>query len=145
MRRVFRMFLVLLFIALIGIQFIDVKKTNPPVTGEIDMPYDVKNILRSSCYDCHSNETKWPVYSKVAPISWLIADDVQSGRKHLNFSEWESYTDEKKAKKLKDIWEQISEDEMPIRTYTYLHPGTQLDIQEKQLVKKWLMTKTSLD
>ncbi len=141
MRKFIKFILFLLVIAVIGIQFIKVEKTNPPVTGDIKAPEEVKYIFKKACYDCHSNETKWPWYSKYAPVSWLIADDVEEGRKHLNFSEWETYDDTKKSKKKSDIWEQINEDEMPIKMYTYLHPGSILDISQKKTIKEWATKK----
>ena len=132
---------VIIFFALIGIQFIKVDKTNPPVAGEIVAPEQVKNIFKTACYDCHSNETKWPWYSNIAPVSWLIEDDVVEGRKHLNFSEWEKYNDKKKSRKQEEIWEQISEDEMPLKIYTYLHPKSILDLNQKAIIKNWATRK----
>jgi hypothetical protein len=141
MGKFFRSIFILIIIALIGIQFIEVEKTNPPVAGEIQTPQDVMKILRKSCYDCHSNTTEWPWYSDVAPVSWLISDDVISGRKHLNFSEWEKYNDVRKEKKLESIWEEINTDEMPIKAYRYVHPGSELDFNQKGIVKKWITGK----
>src|SRR5450759_484008 len=75
-------------VALGAIQLIPVDRTNPPVQKEMPAPPDVQAILRRSCYDCHSNETVWLWYSKVAPISWLVSRDVRQGRRELNFSDW---------------------------------------------------------
>jgi len=141
MGRIFKVVVILLILAFVGIQFIDVEKTNPPVTAEIQAPQEVKNIIRKSCYDCHSNETVWPWYSNVAPVSWFISDDVNSGRKHLNFSDWERYNDVKKEKKMNDVWEQVNEGEMPLKAYTYMHPGTELDLTQKGIIKKWVTGK----
>jgi len=77
-----------LIIVVIAIQFVTVERTNPPVTGEINVTPELKSVLQKSCYDCHSNETVWPWYSKVAPVSWLVSKDVVEGREELNFSEW---------------------------------------------------------
>ncbi|MFA3782282.1 heme-binding domain-containing protein [Melioribacteraceae bacterium 4301-Me] len=133
-----KFFIYIIVIALIAIQFINVERTNPPVAAEIKAPPDVKKILRNSCYDCHSNETKWPWYSYIAPISWLVEKDVKSGRKHLNFSEWEKLTTKKKDKKREEIWEQISKDEMPLDIYTYMHPNAKLSLLQKNIIKNWL-------
>ncbi len=92
--------LIAIGVILIGIQFIPVERSNPPVTQEIDAPSNVLSILKTSCYDCHSNETEWPWYSKVAPVSFLVSADVRNGRKRVNFSEWDKYDEEKKEKKL---------------------------------------------
>ncbi|MDH5429724.1 MAG: heme-binding domain-containing protein, partial [Nitrospirota bacterium] len=83
-------------IVLIGIQFIPVNRTNPPMEEEIVALPDVKAILKRACYDCHSNETIWPWYSQVAPASWLLAWDVAEGREELNFSTWNRYTQKKR-------------------------------------------------
>lgn len=130
---------ILLFtlIAIIGIQFINVEKTNPPVTADLNAPPEVKTILQQSCYDCHSNETKWPWYSKIAPISWLISNHVIEGREHLNFSDWEKLYPSKQRKLKDEIWEEIEKDQMPMGNYTMLHPSAKLDLMKKQTIKKW--------
>jgi hypothetical protein len=90
-------------IIIVGIQFIPVDRSNPPVTEEINAPANVLSILKTSCYDCHSNETTWPWYSYVAPVSFLVAGDVEEARKHLNFTEWDKYDESKQSKKLEHI------------------------------------------
>jgi len=132
---------VLLIIVFIGIQFVETERTNPAVTAEIQAPNEIKSILRNSCYDCHSNQTEWPLYSRIAPVSWFIINDVDSGREHLNFSDWGKYADALKEKKLKEIWEQINEDRMPPKAYTFLHPGSEIELNEKNTVKKWITGK----
>lgn len=123
---------------IIGIQYVDIEKTNPPVTGDIEAPMAVKTILQKSCYDCHSNETKWPWYSKVAPVSWLIADDVNEGRASLNFSYWERLTTDKQQKLLTEIMEEIEKDDMPPSSYKLLHPGARLDLMQIEVLKTWM-------
>jgi len=137
MRRVKRIIFLLLIITFIGIQFIEVERTNPPVTADINAPTEIKTIFRTSCYDCHSNETVWPWYSKIAPVSWLVSNDVKDGRKHLNFSEWEKLYSEKRAKLKKEIWDEVNKDEMPLNIYTYLHPSAKLEMIQKDMIKKW--------
>lgn len=141
MRRFIKYLLFLLIIAVIGIQFIEDERTNPPVTGDLIAPSEVKNIFRKSCYDCHSNETSWPWYSKIAPMSWLIEKDVNEGRKHLNFSEWETYNDSHKAENKSEIWEEVNSEEMPLKNYTYLHPNSVLDYSKKSIIKEWATKK----
>lgn len=130
----------LFIIIIIGIQFINVDKSNPKVTADLKAPIEVKTILQQSCYDCHSNETKWPWYSKVAPISWLISNHVKDGRKHLNFSDWEKLFPSKQRKLKEEIWEEIEKDEMPMGGYTLLHPSAKLDLIKKQTIKKWALS-----
>lgn len=130
----------LFVLAFIGIQYIEVERTNPPVKKDLEAPVEIKNILKTSCYDCHSNETIWPWYSKVAPISWLVVDDVNEGRKHLNFSEWETLYSEKRNELKKKIWEELVEDEMPPNKYLYLHPSASLEMTTKNILRRWLQS-----
>jgi len=126
-----------LIIAVVGIQFVPVERTNPQVTGEIEAPAEVMDILRRSCYNCHSNETVWPWYSRVAPVSWLVVDDVDEGREETNFSEWSGYSEKKKGKKIHEIWEEVSVGEMPMWYYLPLHPEAGLSAADKETLRKW--------
>ena len=114
-----------------------VEQTNPPVTGEIEAPEEVMAILRRSCYDCHSNETVWPWYSYVAPMSWLVAKDVREGREELNFSEWSSYNTKQQNHKRKECAEEVKEGEMPLWFYTPLHPEAKLQPPDIELLISW--------
>ena len=118
-------------------QLIPVARTNPPVETEIPVDSEIRQILRRSCYDCHSNETRWPWYSQVAPVSWLVADDVKHARKHLNFSTWNAYDAEKRAHKLEEVWEMVEEGEMPLWFYLPLHPEARLSDADKELIHAW--------
>jgi len=133
--------LIALAIIVIGIQFIPVERTNPPVTQEIDAPPNVLSILKTSCYDCHSNETTWPWYSYVAPVSFLVASDVQNARKRVNFSEWDKYDDEKKEKKKGAILDDVEEGEMPLPKYLIMHPGAEMNSEKIKVLKGWITSK----
>src|SRR6202011_3745448 len=76
---------------------------SPRSTGDIAAPPEIQTLLARACYDCHSKRTKWPCYSRAAPVSWLIARDVALGRKELNFSEWRSYYPQTRRRKLQWI------------------------------------------
>ena len=103
---------------------------NPPVTEEAPWPNQVaEGVARSACYSCHSNETGWPWYSYVAPMSWLVRRDVEAGRDELNFSEWDR--DDNDAG---DAAETVEEGSMPPSRFTIAHPGARLSDQEKQLL-----------
>ena len=130
--------LIVLVVILIGIQFIPVERTNPPVSWDINPPANISEILRTSCYDCHSNETIWPWYSKIAPVSFLVAGDVNEGRKHLNFSEWDKYEADKREKILEEIVEEIEKEAMPLSSYTFTHPNAKLDDHRIKLIKEWV-------
>ena len=133
-----RIAVIVIIVILIGIQFVPVSKTNPPVTGEIKAPADVMEILRTSCYDCHSNEVKWPWYSNIAPGSWLVVYDVNEAREHINFSEWDSYSAEDRADDIEEIWEEVEEGEMPLWYYLPLHPEAKLSDSQKEIIRKWV-------
>lgn len=132
-----RILAAVLIVAFIGIQFVHIDRTNPPITGEIETPAPVKEILRRSCYDCHSNETVWPWYSYIAPASWLLESDVNKGREELNFSEWSGYDEKRKLKKIKEIWEEVNEGEMPEWDYVIMHSEAGLSEADKQIIRDW--------
>jgi hypothetical protein len=113
------------------------ERTNPPITGEIDAPADVKTVLRRACYDCHSNETRWPWYAHVAPISWLLHRDVVEGRRHLNFTEWDKVPAEKRPKRIAGAWREVKSGDMPPWFYLPLHPPARLDDADKAILEKW--------
>ena len=97
---------------------------NPPVTEAIAWPTpEVEQLVQGACYDCHSNETEWPVYSYVAPMSWLVRRDVETGRDELNFSERDDDFD--------DAADAIDGGSMPPRQYRLLHPDARLTADEK--------------
>lgn len=122
------------------IQFITVERKNPSVdnTLALSAPPKVMSILKNSCYDCHSNETEWPFYSYVAPVSWLVYRDVKLGREDLNFSDWNNMTEKEKIKAKEEIIEEISRDTMPMPIYLITHPSASLSADDKLLIKNWL-------
>jgi cytochrome c551/c552 len=122
---------------LVLMQVVRFEHTNPPVTGEVKAPDDVKALLKRACWDCHSNETVWPWYSQVAPGSWLIANDVKDGRKHLNFSEWGTYPVERRTKKQAEVADEVEEGGMPPWFYLPLHAEAKLTDAEKQKLIAW--------
>jgi uncharacterized membrane protein len=126
--------LIALVIIFVGIQFIPVERTNPTVKSEIDAPANVKDILKRVCYNCHSNETEWVWYTKIAPASFLAAQDVRKGRRHLNFSEW-NINKETKAKEA--IWDVVREEEMPPWQYRIFHSESKLTQEEKNTLRNW--------
>jgi hypothetical protein len=97
----------------------------------------VKAILERSCYDCHSNRTRWPWYSHVAPVSWLVARDVHEGREELNFSNWPAFDLEKQDDHLKHIKKQVERGKMPLPIYLSMHPRARLSESERRIVVDW--------
>ncbi len=129
--------LLVLVIVLVVIQFIPLDKSNPPVEEEIVASPEITVILKRACYDCHSNETIWPEYSLIAPVSWLLVWDVREGRKELNFSTWNRYSPKKRAKIIKEIREEVEEGEMPPWFYLPLHPEARLSDKDRAVLRAW--------
>lgn len=104
--------------------------SNPPVTANAPWPSpQAESMARASCYACHSNETDWPIYSYVAPMSWLVRRDVEAGREELNFSEWDRDND------ADDAAEAVADGSMPPERYVMLHPDARLtDAERRQLI-----------
>jgi len=130
--------------AFVAIQFIRPDLSNPPVDPALDIqqvlqaPTEVHAILQGACYDCHSNETKYPWYSQVAPVSWWLADHIQEGREHLNFSTIGSLPAKERAEVLGEAAEEVQEGEMPLNSYTWTHPAARLNATQRDLVLTWL-------
>ncbi|BCD68840.1 heme-binding domain-containing protein [Nitratiruptor sp. YY09-18] len=137
--RSFLMYLGALAVIFGLMQFIPTyEKSNPPVeiSKEIKVPKEVMAIFKRSCYDCHSNETKWPWYADVAPMSWVVRRDVIQGRKALNFSTWEEYSDTKKQELKKQIFRSV-EFAMPLPQYLWLHKDAKLSKEDKEIIRNW--------
>ena len=122
-----------------GIQLVPVDRSNPPVEVEVAANANVRAVLRRACYDCHSHETVWPWYSKVAPVSWLVAHDVHEGRQKLNFSTWNRYTPKQQVKKSKESWEEVAAGEMPLWYYLPVHRDAALSADDRALLRTWAL------
>lgn len=107
------------------------------VTKKLNVPANVESILKRSCFDCHSNHTRWPWYSNVAPMSWLVIDDVNTGRSKMNFSEWGKLSGSKQEIKLDKICEMITEGEMPLPKYLLIHKEAELSQADKDILCSW--------
>jgi len=130
--------LIALVVIFVGIQFIPVERTNPPITQDVNPPENISVILKTSCYDCHSNETVWPWYSNIAPVSFLIANDVNEGREHLNFSEWDKYDAKRRSKKMDDVSELVEKGVMPLSIYTFIHSDAKMNPEKIKAIKEWV-------
>jgi hypothetical protein len=132
--------LTVLFIAL---QFSQPAKTNPvsdpasALQARAQVPTEVTKIFDRSCRDCHSNETAWPWYSRIAPVSWLVADDVRIGRQQLNFSEWGRYSERQAENKLEEICAVVRAGAMPPKKYTLAHPVAKLTANDVKAICAW--------
>ena len=107
--------------------------SNPPVVREPAWNSPVtRELVKKACFDCHSNETTWPWYSKIAPMSWLVQWDVVEGREHLNFSDWRGGS--RKSENPHEISKEVAEGEMPPPQYYIAHPEAKLGAQAKKLL-----------
>jgi hypothetical protein len=134
----------ILIIVLAGIQFFPAK-TNQGENGTADdliimykAPADISHILTSACYNCHSNHTDYPWYSRIQPVGWFIGHDIKEGRDNLNLGKFGTYTTERQKLKLESMAEHIEKNEMPLPSYRLMHPEARLSEQEKQALTSWL-------
>lgn len=127
----------IVLLALVLIQLVPAGRSNPPVTGALEAPAEIEAILRRSCYDCHSNETRWPWYSRLAPVSWWLVHHVEEGREHLNFSEWSGAEPRILRHRFEEIDEQIAQAEMPLSSYLILHWSARLSDDERDTLRRW--------
>ena len=124
-------------LVLAGIQLWPAGRTNPPTTAGLDAPPEVASVLRRACFDCHSNETRWPWYARVAPVSWWIVSDVDEGRAELNFSEWGALSAEKRERRAGQVLDEIESDAMPPKSYRRLHGDAAVSAEELVLLRRW--------
>ncbi len=136
MKRSRKILLVLLSL-FVAIQFVRIPKTNPPVTGEISVPAPVHAVLKRSCYDCHSNETVWPWYSNLAPVSWLLYSDVSGGRRTMNFSEWQQMPADKQNRRRRAVWREVKSGYMPPWFYLPMHANAKLSGADHTILQAW--------
>lgn len=133
-----------LLIVFVGIQFIPTSINQQEITPYTDIrkvytiPDNVLTILEVSCFDCHSNHTNYPLYSKIQPMRMLMDKHVREGKEELNFSEFGDYSDRKKRNKLFSIQNQVKDGEMPLSSYTLMHNDAKLTANEKKLIEEWI-------
>lgn len=134
-----------LLIALIAVQFFrPAKNINNNLDGIkndisklMPVPDDIQTILKTSCYDCHSNNTFYPWYAAIQPVAWWLNDHIEEGKKEINFNEFASYNLRRQYKKMQEIIEQLKEDEMPLDSYRLLHRNAVLSEPKKLSLSNW--------
>jgi len=135
--------LLALLVVLVVIQFIRPGKniSSTISANDITLHYaissDVLNILKKSCYDCHSNNTVYPWYNNIQPVAWWLQYHVNDGKKELNFSEFYTYPAKKQSRKLHELVEQVKGEEMPLNSYLWIHKDAKLDERQKNAVMSW--------
>lgn len=133
-----------LLLAFIVIQFFRPAKNKAEGTGKNDIttkyavPADVQTILKTSCNDCHSNNTVYPWYANIQPVAWWLDDHVKEGKKELNFSEFASYSIRRQYRKLEEINEMVKEGEMPLESYLWIHKDATLTNEQKLALANWV-------
>lgn len=132
-----------LFLIFVVIQFIQPSRNNEKPTGSditkvYLMPGNIQSILKESCYDCHSNSTRYPWYTHVQPLGWWMAWHIREGKSELNFDEFAGYSSRRQKSKLKAIYESIEDEAMPLPSYTWLHPSARLTAEKKKILLKWI-------
>lgn len=136
----------ILLIVFVVMQFKRIDKTNPPVEPTVDFmsvespPQDVQNLISNACYDCHSNETVYPWYTNVAPLSWWIKGHIDHGRENLNFSEWGLLSDREKNHQLEECEDMIKKEWMPLGSYARMHQKARLSKNDRELLLNWIQS-----
>ena len=125
-------------------QVVRIDKFNPPVDPGIDFttiaqaPAEIRALIKDACYDCHSHQTQYPWYSNVAPVSWWIKNHVNEGLEHFNFNTLGALDSEELDEALNSAAEAVEEHEMPLSSYTWVHPKARLSDDQRLLLAAWL-------
>ncbi|MCI2228750.1 heme-binding domain-containing protein [Polaribacter sp. MSW13] len=132
-----------LLLVLVVAQFFGPEKNEGEITSldafiaETNPPENVLNILKESCFDCHSNVTRYPWYSNITPVNYWMDDHVKVGKKKLNFSKWPEYSLKRKEHKMEELYEEVEEKNMPLESYTYTHSEANLTLDQIAVIVDW--------
>ena len=137
--------LLVILVVIILIQFIRPEKNESAIamndiTTVLEVPEDVKQLIKTSCADCHSNKTVYPWYSEIAPVSWYLAQHVNEGKEHLNFSEWAAYNNNQKSHIINDLKEVLEDHEMPLKSYLIIHKDAEMTQNNYETLLNWVKT-----
>ncbi len=110
------------------------------ITKTINVPGNIEYVFKKSCYDCHSNSTRYPWYVNIQPIGWMLSSHIKEGKANLNFSEFGTYSKRKQANKLRAIATSTKDGSMPIQSYTIMHANARLSKKNKALIIDWATT-----
>ncbi len=144
LKKIFKGLFYLLLMGFVIIQFFRPAKNKSEGASKNDIstlyavPLDVQNILKTSCNDCHSNNTVYPWYAEIQPVGWWLNSHIEDGKKDLNFSEFATYRIRRQYKKLEEINELVKENEMPLDSYLWIHKDAKLSDQQKLTVANWV-------
>lgn len=107
------------------------------VTTVVMVPDSLMELLKNSCYDCHSNHSDYPWYDQIAPVSWWVSNHINEGKRELNFTQFGSYTTKKMAHKMEEVAETVEKEEMPISSYLWMHGNARLTKEQRSAIISW--------
>ena len=149
--KIVKIIALVLLVAFVGIQFIPTERNQSYTVPETDfmlvhnVPETIQKKLQVSCYDCHSNNTQYPWYNKIQPVTWFLEDHIKEGKAELNFNEWDSLSSRRKSSKLRSIIKQIESGEMPLDSYTLIHKDAKFsEAEAEELINFITQLKDSL-
>ena len=143
LRKLFFYFVLLAVVVVVAMQFYPPERANPPVDKAATFvtvaqpPREVAAVIGRACRDCHTHETVWPAYSRVWPVSWLVAKDVREGRAKLNFSQWRGLTPEMTKLRMTEVCGEVTKGEMPPAYYRPMHPEARLQVEDVRALCAW--------
>ncbi|MDC1464241.1 heme-binding domain-containing protein [Polaribacter sp.] len=141
--KILKKIIILVAIVLVISQFFSPDKNNGDIATvaafivETNPPEEVKNILETTCFDCHSAKTTYPWYNAITPVNYWLDEHIQDGKKHLNFSKWNTYSLKKKEHKMDELHEEVEAGEMPLNSYTWTHSEANLSPAQIAAVVAW--------
>lgn len=142
--KILKKILILLLVVFVIAQFFGPEKNDGDITSvkpflqATNPPQDVMAVLKNSCFDCHSDHTRYPWYSKITPINYWMADHIEHGKRDFNMSKWDDYSDKQKDHKLEELAEEVREGHMPLPSYTWGHSDAKLSNEQIEAVEKWI-------
>lgn len=142
--KIVKIIALVLLVVLVGIQFISTTPNQSNLIPETDfmlvnsVPETFQKKLQVSCYDCHSNNTQYPWYNKIQPVTWFLENHIKEGKAELNFNEWDSLSNRRKKSKLRSIIKQIEGNKMPLSSYTIIHEDAKFSEDDKKKFIEWI-------
>ncbi len=144
MKKYLKKIVIALVLVFIGIQFIpkNYNESTEVLTTDFITQFNpskkIESLLKTSCYDCHSNNTQYPWYNRIQPVAWFMEGHINEAKEELNFSEFGNYSKRRQKSKLKSIMSQIRDDEMPLWNYTLIHQDAKLSKKDKEILEDWI-------
>lgn len=141
--KIVKKILLLLLVVFVIMQFFGPEKNSGETSSlnafitETNPPENVKSIMKNSCFDCHSNVTKYPWYFNITPVNYWMAEHIEHGKEELNFSKWADYSLKRKEHKMEEVWEEVKKKKMPLDSYTWTHSEADLSLEQIEIIVNW--------